>query len=75
MRIPRRPRLLLPPEKTGQKNTAKRCVPLANRLAGILHGSLRHRHPYDESVAWPCFSGRQLDNWAMTYLPRPIGTL
>jgi transposase len=26
---------------------------LANRLVGILHGCLRHRCLYDESVAWP----------------------
>ena len=26
---------------------------LANRLVGILHGCLRHRLYYDESVAWP----------------------
>ncbi len=26
---------------------------LANRLVGILHGCLRHRRPYDESIAWP----------------------
>ena len=26
---------------------------LANRLVGILHGCLRHRTEYDESVAWP----------------------
>jgi hypothetical protein len=26
---------------------------LANRLAGILHGCLRHRQPYDEQLAWP----------------------
>jgi transposase len=26
---------------------------LANRLAGILHGCLRHRRLYDESLAWP----------------------
>jgi len=26
---------------------------LANRLAGILHGCLRHRSRYDESLAWP----------------------
>jgi transposase len=26
---------------------------LANRLVGILHGCLRHRHRYDESQAWP----------------------
>jgi transposase len=26
---------------------------LANRLIGILHGCLRRRCPYDESVAWP----------------------
>jgi transposase len=26
---------------------------LANRLVGILHGCLRHRRLYDESVAWP----------------------
>ena len=26
---------------------------LANRLVGILHGCLRHRLPYDESIAWP----------------------
>jgi transposase len=26
---------------------------LANRLVGILHGCLRHRHPYDETIAWP----------------------
>jgi len=26
---------------------------LANRLVGILHGCLRHRSRYDESLAWP----------------------
>ncbi len=26
---------------------------LANRLVGILHGCLKHRQPYNESVAWP----------------------
>lgn len=26
---------------------------LANRLVGILHGCLRHRSLYDESIAWP----------------------
>ena len=26
---------------------------LANRLVGILHGCLRHRSPYRESIAWP----------------------
>jgi hypothetical protein len=26
---------------------------LGNRLAGILHGCLRHRRRYDEQVAWP----------------------
>ena len=26
---------------------------LANRLVGILHGCLRHRHTYDETTAWP----------------------
>lgn len=26
---------------------------LANRLVGILHGCLRHRHCYEESIAWP----------------------
>ena len=26
---------------------------LANRLVGILHGCLRHRSPYNESLAWP----------------------
>jgi transposase len=26
---------------------------LANRLVGILHGCLKHRQPYTESVAWP----------------------
>ncbi len=25
---------------------------LGNRLVGILHGCLRHRHPYNEQVAW-----------------------
>ena len=28
---------------------------LANRLVGILHGCLRHRQSYDESVAWQSF--------------------
>ncbi len=31
---------------------------LANRLVGILHGCLRHRQPYDESVAWPSLMER-----------------
>jgi hypothetical protein len=31
-------------------NQALRAV--ANRLVGILHGCLRHRQPYDESIAW-----------------------
>jgi transposase len=26
---------------------------LANRLVGILHGCLRHRHLYREEIAWP----------------------
>ncbi|HEY8681234.1 MAG TPA: IS110 family transposase, partial [Candidatus Dormibacteraeota bacterium] len=26
---------------------------LANRLAGILHGCLRHHRLYDEALAWP----------------------
>ncbi|MGH2751358.1 MAG: IS110 family transposase, partial [Actinomycetota bacterium] len=26
---------------------------LANRLVGILHGCLRHRQLYDDSIAWP----------------------
>jgi hypothetical protein len=26
---------------------------LANRLVGILHGSLRHHRLYREDVAWP----------------------
>jgi hypothetical protein len=26
---------------------------LANRLVGILHGCLRHRHAYDDQLAWP----------------------
>jgi hypothetical protein len=26
---------------------------VSNRLVGILHGCLRHRHPYREDVAWP----------------------
>ena len=26
---------------------------LANRLVGILHGCLRHRQIYDQSIAWP----------------------
>ncbi|MDX6201450.1 MAG: hypothetical protein QOJ83_2177, partial [Frankiales bacterium] len=25
---------------------------LGNRLVGILHGCLRHRTPYDETLAW-----------------------
>ena len=32
-------------------NQALRAV--ANRLVGILHGCIRHRHPYEESIAWP----------------------
>jgi hypothetical protein len=26
---------------------------LGNRLVGILHGCLRHRHNYEEAIAWP----------------------
>lgn len=26
---------------------------VANRLVGILHGCLRHRTHYDETIAWP----------------------
>jgi len=31
---------------------------LSNRLVGILHGCLRHRTPYDETVAWPRYQQR-----------------
>ena len=35
------------------KSHAKALRALANRMVGILHGCLRHRQLYDESLAWP----------------------
>jgi hypothetical protein len=34
---------------------------LANRLVGILHGCLKTRTPYDETVAWPCHAGNEIN--------------
>ena len=38
--------------RRGKTNNEALRAP-ANRLVGILHGCLRHRQPYDESIAWP----------------------
>ena len=35
------------------KSHAKALRALANRMVGVLHGCLRHRCLYDESLAWP----------------------
>jgi hypothetical protein len=34
---------------------------LANRLVGILHGCLKTRTLYDEAVAWPRHTGKQIN--------------
>ena len=37
---------------------------LANRLTGILHGCLKTRTRYDETIAWPQYTGQQIKSAA-----------